>query len=34
MDPVTLEVTRNALAAVAEEAGVALRRTAYSPNIK
>ena len=34
MDPVTLEVTRNALAGVAEEAGVALRRTAYSPNIK
>src|SRR5436190_22691828 len=34
MDPITLEVTRNALAAVAEEAGVALRRTAYSPNIK
>lgn len=33
-DPITLEVTRNALAAVAEEAGVALRRTAYSPNIK
>jgi N-methylhydantoinase B len=34
MDPVTLEVTRNALAGVAEEAGAALRRTAYSPNIK
>jgi N-methylhydantoinase B len=34
MDPVTLEVTRNAMASVAEEAGVALRRTAYSPNIK
>jgi len=34
VDPVTLEVTRNALAGVAEEAGVALRRTAYSPNIK
>ncbi len=34
MDPVTLEVTRNALSGVAEEAGVALRRTAYSPNIK
>lgn len=34
MDPVTLEITRNALAGVAEEAGVALRRTAYSPNIK
>src|SRR5439155_5545387 len=34
LDPVTLEVTRNALSGVAEEAGVALRRTAYSPNIK
>jgi N-methylhydantoinase B len=34
VDPVTLEVTRNALAGVAEQAGVALRRTAYSPNIK
>ncbi|MDX1658423.1 MAG: hydantoinase B/oxoprolinase family protein [Nitriliruptorales bacterium] len=34
MDPVTLEVTRNALAGIAEEAGAALRRTAYSPNIK
>jgi N-methylhydantoinase B len=34
MDPVTLAVLRAALAGVAEEAGVALRRTAYSPNIK
>jgi N-methylhydantoinase B len=34
MDPITLEVTRNALAGIAEQAGVALRRTAYSPNIK
>ncbi|HEX2027545.1 MAG TPA: hydantoinase B/oxoprolinase family protein [Nitriliruptorales bacterium] len=34
MDPVTLEVTRNALVGIAEEAGAALRRTAYSPNIK
>ena len=34
MDPITLEVTRNALAGIAEEAGAALRRTAYSPNIK
>jgi N-methylhydantoinase B len=33
-DPVTLEVTRAALTGIAEEAGVALRRTAYSPNIK
>ncbi|MBW3658514.1 MAG: hydantoinase B/oxoprolinase family protein [Actinobacteria bacterium] len=34
MDPITLEVTRNALVGIAEEAGAALRRTAYSPNIK
>ena len=34
VDPVTLEVTRNALVGIAEEAGAALRRTAYSPNIK
>ncbi len=34
VDPVTLEVVRNALAQLAEEAGAALRRTAYSPNIK
>ncbi len=34
MDPVTLEVTRNALVSIAEETGAALRRTAYSPNIK
>jgi N-methylhydantoinase B len=34
VDPVALEVTRNALAGIAEEAGVALRRTAYSPNIR
>ncbi|HEX9236185.1 MAG TPA: hydantoinase B/oxoprolinase family protein [Actinomycetota bacterium] len=34
LDPITLEVTRNALIGVAEEAGAALRRTAYSPNIK
>ncbi len=34
VDPVTLEVVRNALAGIAEEAGAALRRTAYSPNIK
>jgi N-methylhydantoinase B len=33
-DPVTLEVIRAALTGIAEEAGVALRRTAYSPNIK
>lgn len=34
VDPITLEVVRNALAGIAEEAGAALRRTAYSPNIK
>ena len=32
--PVELEVARHALAGVAEEMGVALRRSAYSPNIK
>jgi N-methylhydantoinase B len=31
---VELEVFRHALAGVAEEMGVALRRAAYSPNIK
>ncbi len=34
VDPVTLEVVRSALVGIAEEAGAALRRTAYSPNIK
>ena len=34
VDPITLEVVRNALVGIAEEAGAALRRTAYSPNIK
>ncbi|HEX9644462.1 MAG TPA: hydantoinase B/oxoprolinase family protein [Acidimicrobiia bacterium] len=34
VDPVTLEVARNRLASVADEMGVVLRRTAYSPNIK
>jgi N-methylhydantoinase B len=32
--PIDLEVARNEWAAVAEEMGVVLRRTAYSPNIK
>ena len=32
--PVTLEVARNRLASVADEMGLVLRRTAYSPNIK
>jgi N-methylhydantoinase B len=34
MDPITLEVARNRLAQIADEMGVVLRRTAYSPNIK
>jgi len=34
MDPITLEVIRHALAAVAEEMNANLIRTAYSPNIK
>jgi N-methylhydantoinase B len=34
VDAVTLEVARNRFAAVAEEMGTVLRRTAYSPNIK
>ena len=34
VDPITLEVVRNALVGIAEEAGAALRRTSYSPNIK
>lgn len=33
-DPVELEIVRNILASVAEEMGVALQRTAFSPNIK
>ncbi len=34
VDPITLEVARNRFAAIADEMGVVLRRTAYSPNIK
>ena len=34
IDVVTLEVARNRLSAIADEMGVVLRRTAYSPNIK
>jgi len=34
MDPITLEVMRNAFQSVAEEMGAALIRTALSPNIK
>ena len=33
-DPVLLEILKNLLSAVAEEMGVTLGRTAYSPNIK
>jgi N-methylhydantoinase B len=34
LDPIQLEVYRSLLVAVAEEMGAALRRSAYSPNIK
>lgn len=34
IDPITLELYRHRLAGVAEEMGVTLRRTGYSPNIK
>jgi len=34
MDPITLQLYRHRFAGVAEEMGVTLRRTAYSPNIK
>ena len=34
IDPITLEVTRNAAAAVCEEMNATLIRTSYSPNIK
>jgi N-methylhydantoinase B len=34
MDPITLELYRHRFAGVAEEMGVTLRRTSYSPNIK
>ncbi len=33
-DPIDLEIARNRFAAVADEMGLVLRRTAYSPNIK
>src|SRR5512147_2788240 len=33
-DPVLLELFKNRFASIAEEMGVTLRRTAYSPNIK
>ena len=34
LDPVTLEVMNNRLAAIAEEMGIVLGQTGYSPNIK
>ena len=34
IDPITLEVARNQLSSIAEEMGVVLRRTSFSPNIK
>lgn len=34
LSPVMLEILKNAVAAVPEEMGAALKRTAYSPNIK
>lgn len=34
VDPVTLEVARNRLEAIADDMGIVLRRTSYSPNIK
>jgi N-methylhydantoinase B len=34
ISPIALEVARNHLAGIADEMGVVLRRTAYSPNIK
>ncbi|MFQ5893547.1 MAG: hydantoinase B/oxoprolinase family protein, partial [Nitrospinota bacterium] len=34
IDPIALEVFKNLFSSVAEEMGVALGRTAYSPNIK
>jgi N-methylhydantoinase B len=34
VDPVTLEVLRNALEATADEMGAVLKRTSFSPNIK
>src|SRR6266699_2505150 len=34
IDPVTLEVLRNALESISDEMGAVLRRTSFSPNIK
>ncbi|MGB7533138.1 MAG: hydantoinase B/oxoprolinase family protein [Halobacteriota archaeon] len=34
MNPITLEILKNAFTAIPDEMGAALKRTAYSPNIK
>ncbi|MEZ4836262.1 MAG: hydantoinase B/oxoprolinase family protein [Caldilineaceae bacterium] len=34
MDPITLELYRHRFSGIAEEMGITLRRTSYSPNIK
>jgi len=34
MDPITLEILKNAMCSIPEEMGIALRNTAFSPNIK
>jgi N-methylhydantoinase B len=34
IDPVTLEVLRNALESIADEMGAMLKRTSFSPDIK
>jgi N-methylhydantoinase B len=34
LDPLTFEIVKNALSSVAEEMGVVLRRSSFSPNIK
>jgi N-methylhydantoinase B len=34
IDSMTIEIIRNALSYIAEETGIALRNSAYSPNIK
>ena len=34
IDPITLEVLRNGLESIADEMGVVLKHTSFSPNIK
>jgi len=34
MNPVTLEILKNAFTAIPDEMGAALKRTTYAPNIK